>query len=188
MDQFLQSLVDRGLVGMSKFNTIEWSAIRFSLDPVVQYRVYHFQHGEETPAMQTLTIGKVARQAGVGVETVRFYEREGLITEPMRSGSGYRQYPEEAVSRIRFIRRAKELGFALREVRELLSLRVAPDTSTTEVKAHAQAKMADIEQKIRMLRRMKKTLEDLTDACDGCGPVGDCPILGALEAHEIHQD
>jgi MerR family mercuric resistance operon transcriptional regulator len=137
--------------------------------------------------MQTLTIGKVARQAGVGVETVRFYEREGLITEPVRSGSGYRQYPEETVSRIRFIRRAKELGFSLREIRELLSLRVAPDRSTAEVKAHVQAKTADIEQKIRMLRRIKKTLLDLVDACDGCGPMGDCPILGALEADEDHR-
>jgi MerR family mercuric resistance operon transcriptional regulator len=137
--------------------------------------------------MQTLTIGKVARQAGVGVETVRFYEREGLITEPVRSGSGYRQYPEETVSRIRFIRRAKELGFSLREIRELLSLRVAPDRSTAEVKAHAQAKIADIEQKIRTLRRIKKTLLDLTDACDGCGSMGDCPILGALEADEEHR-
>lgn len=137
--------------------------------------------------MQTLTIGKVARQAGVGVETVRFYEREGLITKPVRSGSGYRQYPEETVSRIRFIRRAKALGFSLREIRELLSLRVAPDTSTAEVKAHAQAKITDIEQKIRTLRGMKKTLVDLTDACDSCGPVGDCPILGALEANEVHR-
>jgi MerR family mercuric resistance operon transcriptional regulator len=106
--------------------------------------------------MQTLTIGKVAHQAGVGVETVRFYEREGLIVEPVRSGSGYRQYPEETVSRIRFIRHAKELGFSLREIRELLSLRVASDRSTAEVKAHAQAKIADIEQKICTLRRMKK--------------------------------
>jgi MerR family copper efflux transcriptional regulator len=106
----------------------------------------------------------------------------------VRGVSGYRQYPEEAVSRIRFIRRAKELGFSLREVRELLSLRVAPDRSSAEVKAHAQTKIADIEQKIRTLRRMKKTLVDLTDACDGCGPMSDCPILGALEAHEVHQD
>ena len=137
--------------------------------------------------MQTFTIGKVARQAGVGVETVRFYEREGLIPSPLRGASGYRQYPETTVSRIRFIRRAKSLGFSLREIRELLSLRVEPAGSSAEVKAHAQAKIADIEQKIRALRRMKKTLVDLTDACDGCGPLRDCPILGALEAHGVHR-
>ena len=87
--------------------------------------------------MQTFTIGKVARQAGVGVETVRFYEREGLIPSPLRGTSGYRQYPEITVSRIRFIRRAKSLGFSLREIRELISLRVDPAGSSAEVKAHA---------------------------------------------------
>ncbi len=89
--------------------------------------------------MQILTIGKVARRAGVGVETIRFYEREGLITAPSRGVSGYRRYPEETVSRIRFVRRAKALGFSLREVRELLSLRVDPERSSAEVKAHAQS-------------------------------------------------
>ena len=138
--------------------------------------------------MQTLTIGKVARRAGVGVETVRFYEREGLITAPRRGVSGYRQYPEETVARIRFVRRAKALGFSLREVRELLSLRVDSERSSAEVKARAQAKIADIEQKIRTLRRMKKKLIELTDACDGCGPMSDCPILDALEAHEADRD
>lgn len=138
--------------------------------------------------MQTFTIGKVARQAGVGVETVRFYEREGLIPGPLRGASGYRQYPEATASRIRFIRRAKSLGFSLREIRELLSLRVDPAGSSAEVKAHAQAKIADIEQKIRALRRMQKTLVDLTDACDGCGPVSDCPILDALDARNVGRD
>ena len=90
------------------------------------------------------------------METVRFYEREGLLAKPARNRLGYRQYREEAVSRIRFIRRAKALGFSLREVRELLSLRVAPDVSTAVVKAHAHAKIADIDEKIRTLSRMKK--------------------------------
>jgi MerR family mercuric resistance operon transcriptional regulator len=138
--------------------------------------------------MQTFTIGKVARQAGVGIETVRFYEREGLIPEPVRSASGYRQYPAATVARIRFIRRAKALGFSLREVRELLSLRLDPARSSAEAKAHAEAKIADIEQKIQTLRRMKQTLVDLTEACDGCGPVSDCPILDALDAHDVERD
>jgi Cu(I)-responsive transcriptional regulator len=138
--------------------------------------------------MQTCTIGKVAHQAGVGVETVRFYEREGLIPKPVRGASGYRQYPEATVSRIRFIRRAKALGFSLRKIRELLLLRVDPTSSSAEVKAHAQAKIADIEQRLRALRRMKKTLVDLTEACEGCGPVRDCPILEALDAHDVSRD
>jgi MerR family mercuric resistance operon transcriptional regulator len=138
--------------------------------------------------MQTFTIGKVARQAGVGIETVRFYEREGLIPEPVRSASGYRQYPAATVARIRFIRRAKALGFSLREVRELLSLRLDPARSSAEAKAHAEAKIADIEQKIQTLRRMKQTLVDLTEACDGCGPGSDCPILDALDAHDVERD
>jgi len=138
--------------------------------------------------MQTFTIGKVARQAGVGVETVRFYEREGLIPSPLRGASGYRQYPETTVSRIRFIRRAKSLGFSLREIRELLSLRGDPAGSSAEVKACAQNKIAVIEQKIHALRRMKKTLVDLTDACDGCVPVRVCPILDALGTRDVGQN
>ena len=131
--------------------------------------------------MQALTIGKVARRAKVGVETVRFYERQGLIAEPHRGRSGYRLYPEEAVARIRFIRRAKELGFSLREIRELLALRVNPEVSSVEVKTRAQVKITAINEKIRTLQRMKETLVRLTSACDGCAPVSACPILEALE-------
>ena len=134
--------------------------------------------------MQTLTIGKVAQRAGVGIDTVRFYERKGLIAEPPRGASGYRQYPEDTVSRIRFIRRAKELGFSLQEIRELLALRVDPEVSSGEVKARAEAKIADIDTKIDALHRMKKTLAAITSACDGCAPVDDCPILNALEAEK----
>jgi MerR family copper efflux transcriptional regulator len=133
---------------------------------------------------QPFTIGSVARRAGVGVETVRFYERQGLITQPARGASGYRQYPEETVVRLRFIQRAKALGFSLREIRELLSLRIDPTGHSGAVKARAQAKIADIEEKIRTLRRMKETLARLSAACDGCAPVRACPILDALEADE----
>lgn len=133
--------------------------------------------------MQALTIGQVAHQSGVGIETVRFYEREGLINEPPRSTTGYRQYPAETVSCVRFIRRAKALGFSLKEVRELLALRVHRDGNSAEVKARAEAKIADIEAKIRGLQRMKETLVVITAACDGCAPVSVCPILDALEAN-----
>jgi MerR family copper efflux transcriptional regulator len=134
--------------------------------------------------MQPCTIGGVARRAGVGVETVRFYERQGLITQPPRGASGYRRYPEETVARLRFIRRAKALGFSLREIRDVLSLRVDPMGRSGEVKARAHAKIADIEEKIRALLRIKETLVRLAAACDGCAPVRACPILDALEADE----
>lgn len=128
-----------------------------------------------------MTIGKVARFAGVGVETIRFYEREGLIEQPVRFGSGYRQYSAGAVSRIRFILKAKELGFTLKEIRELLELRIDPAASCGDVREQAQTKIADIDRKIRTLRRMKKALAKLTAACDGKAPVSECPILEALE-------
>ncbi len=131
--------------------------------------------------MGSLTIGKVARQAGVGVETVRFYERERLIEEPPRRPSGYRQYPPATVHRIRFIRRAKELGFTLKEIKELLSLRADPDSTCEDVRGRAEAKIADIQEKLRTLRRMKKALVELTAACGGRGPVTECPILEAME-------
>src|SRR5262245_6256882 len=132
--------------------------------------------------MQALTIGKVARRAEVGVETVRFYERQGLIAAPPRGTSGYRLYPEETVAHLSFIRRAKALGFSLRKIHELLALRVESEGRSAEVKARAQAKITAIEEKLRTLQRMKEILVRLTTACDGCGPVSACPILEALEA------
>jgi MerR family copper efflux transcriptional regulator len=134
--------------------------------------------------MRPCTIGSVARRAGVGVETVRFYERQGLITQPPRGASSYRHYPEETVARLRFIQRAKALGFSLRDIRELLSLRVDPTRHSGDVKARAQAKIVDIEEKIRALMRIKETLARLSAVCDGCAPVQACPILKALEADE----
>jgi MerR family mercuric resistance operon transcriptional regulator len=134
--------------------------------------------------MRTLTIGQVARLAGVGIETVRFYEREELIAAPPRSLSGYRQYPAETVSRLRFIRRAKALGFSLQEVRELLALQVRPGASSGEVKARAEAKITDIEARIRTFQRLRDTLVRITAACDGCAPVSACPILDAIEAQD----
>ncbi|MDB5294606.1 MAG: merR1 [Phycisphaerales bacterium] len=144
--------------------------------------------------IKPLTIGQLAHRAGVGVETIRFYEREGLLAEPQRRASGYRQYGEDVVARLRFIRRAKELGFTLKEVAELLSLRLDPDTTPADVKRRAEAKLADIEAKVRTLRRMHKALSKVTAACGGHGKIGDCPILDALEreadpcAHEEHEE
>jgi Hg(II)-responsive transcriptional regulator len=129
----------------------------------------------------SLSIGQVARRAGVGVETVRFYERLGLVAEPARRNSGYRQFSEDVVTRLRFIKRAKELGFSLKEIKELLALRVDPSRTCADVKAKAEAKLADIEAKIRSLQRMKKALLKLTRQCNGRGPTSDCPILQAIE-------
>jgi MerR family transcriptional regulator, copper efflux regulator len=131
--------------------------------------------------MQLLTIGQVARQAEIGVETVRFYEREGLLEPPQRRQSGYRQFEPNVIDRIRFIKRAQQLGFTLREVKELLGLRFDPLATRGEVREAAIAKLADIDQKIADLNRMKRALQPLVDSCDGQGTVDGCPILAALE-------
>ena len=134
--------------------------------------------------VQTLTIGQLARRAGVGVETIRFYEREGLLAEPERRPSGYRQYHVEAVRRVRFIRHAKELGFSLKEIQELLDLRVNPTTTCADVRQRAQEKVADVAERIAALERIKATLEQLVRACRGRGPKEECPILAVLDREE----
>jgi len=134
--------------------------------------------------MEALTIGRLAKQAGVGVETIRFYEREGLIAQPDRRVSGYRQYPREAVRRVRFIRHAKDLGFTLREIQELLDLRVDPRSTCADVRGRAKTKIADIEERITSLERMKGALERLACKCRGRGPTTDCPILEELDRVE----
>lgn len=132
--------------------------------------------------MEHLTIGKVARRSGTATETIRFYEREGLLDEPARSPAGYRHYRADAIARLRFIRQAKELGFSLREVKELLSLRATPGKSCTDIKARAKRKIDDIERRIASLARMKRALVKLSAACSGKGPLSACPILEALES------
>lgn len=128
-----------------------------------------------------LTIGQVADETGVGVETVRFYQRMGLVEEPTREGTKRRRYPPETVVRIRFIRGAQNLGFSLKEIGELLELRIAPGTTKAAIKAQAEAKAAEIEQKMRDLQRMRDTLMKLIGACDGAGTLDDCPILEAFD-------
>ncbi len=131
--------------------------------------------------MGTLTIGQLSKKADVIVETIRYYERRALIPKPRRKESGYREYSEEMVQRIQFIKHAKELGFSLKEIHELLSLKLDPKTSCSEVKNRAETKIADIEEKVKTLQRMKKALVKLTKACSRKGPVIECPILEALE-------
>ncbi|MEX2541441.1 MAG: MerR family transcriptional regulator [Trueperaceae bacterium] len=143
--------------------------------------------GNGASTIGVLKIGQVARQAGLGVETVRFYERQGLLEEPPRTDAGYRQYPTETVSRLRFIQRAKALGFSLAEIKELISLRLDfpadadADADAGEVRSRAQGKIDEIEAKIGDLRRMKSALVKLVSACDGASSTDYCPILTALE-------
>lgn len=134
--------------------------------------------------MESLTIGQVARRAGVGVETVRFYERRGLIKEPPRRASGYRQFSAEVVAQLRFIKRAQELGFSLREVRELMSLRVTRGCNCDRVLRRTEAKIEDVKSRIRALRRMQRALEKLARACRERGATTACPILAAIDSKE----
>lgn len=129
-----------------------------------------------------MTIGRLARASSVGVETIRFYEREGLLDEPARTASGYRQYPPETAERLGFIRRAKALGFSLAEIRELLAL-AEPRDSRARVKALTEHKLAQIERRIDELRRMREALADLNRQCSGHGPVEGCPIIETLGGH-----
>ncbi|RMF21439.1 MAG: heavy metal-responsive transcriptional regulator [Deltaproteobacteria bacterium] len=131
-----------------------------------------------------MTIGTVAKQAGVTVDTIRFYEKQGLLAPRRRRASGYREYDGEAVRRLRFIRRAKDLGFTLGDIRELLALKVDRRASCARVKRRAEAKITEIEEKIRTLRKMKNALARLTRACDERAPTSECPILDALEQGE----
>jgi len=131
--------------------------------------------------MESITIGTLAKKSNVRKETVRYYERRGLIPEPKRTESGYRQYSHETVSRIRFIKRAQELGFSLKEISELLSLRVDKDTTCGDFKNIAEVKISEVEDKIRSLNEIKKALTNLVALCSGEGPTGECPIIETLE-------
>ena len=130
--------------------------------------------------MSTYSIGQIAKQSGISVETIRYYEKEELLEEPERKDSGYRQYKREAIARLSFIQQAKELGFSLREIRELLSIKSDSNTVCNDVKQLAQEKLGGIENKIKMLQRMRKSLKKLIDVCPGQAPINDCPIMEAL--------
>ncbi len=136
-------------------------------------------------ATDKLTRGELAKRGRVNIETIRYYERRGLLPNPPRSASGYRLFSAEDARKVRFIKRAQELGFSLDEIGELLALRVSSKSTQGEVRKLAEAKIADIEEKIKSLRSMKNALERLTAACGGGGrAVSDCPILESLGAKE----
>jgi MerR family copper efflux transcriptional regulator len=135
-------------------------------------------------AAPTLSIGAVARQAGVAIDTIRYYEREGLLPEPARRASGYRAYDQDAIRRLRFIRRAKDLGFTLEEIRELLALSADRHRGVKGVKQRAQQRLATIDARIAELQRVRDGLGQLIEACPGHGAPERCPILQALAAEE----
>jgi MerR family mercuric resistance operon transcriptional regulator len=127
-----------------------------------------------------LTIGQLAKLTSVHVQTLRFYEREGLLLKPARTAAGYRHYPASAVDRIAFIRRAKDLGFTLEEIAELLALRVTLGRSCESVRARAVRKLHDIEIKIRELEHMRRALQTLVARCSGDEAIDACTILEAI--------
>ncbi len=132
--------------------------------------------------MTGISTSELAKQGGINLESIRFYEKQGLLPKPPRTASGYRVFSADSVRRVRFIKRAQELGFSLREIKELLALRLDPDTRCVDVRQRAEEKLGDIEQKIRDLQRMKKTLTRLAAACPGRGASSECPILESLDS------
>jgi len=130
--------------------------------------------------MKGLTISELAKNAGVNIETIRYYERLGLISEPPRTESGYRIFPPEVIQRIRFIKRSQDLGFTLSEIKKLLSMTESESSGCREVRLFASQKIKEIEFKIRDLQSIKSVLQDLSSRCPDQGPVHSCPIVERL--------
>ena len=128
-----------------------------------------------------MTIGQLAKACEVGVETIRYYERRGLLPDPRKRGVGRRDYSDHDLQRLRFIRKAQRLGFTLKEISELLALRVARGSTCADVRTKARAKVRDIDERVATLLTFKAALQRLVSRCRGSGPVSDCPILDALQ-------
>ncbi|WP_022698133.1 MerR family DNA-binding protein [Euryhalocaulis caribicus] len=136
---------------------------------------------------KSLTIGRAARQAGVSVETIRFYERKGLLEQPARpAGGGYRAYPADAIRKLQFIKQAQGLGFSLREIHDLLALRSDPAAQCDEVRAKTQTKLEDVEKKIARLQAMRDALVAMVESCPREGAASDrCTILKFLDSEGL---
>lgn len=134
--------------------------------------------------MKLITIGKLAAASGLSADAIRFYEKQGLITPVDRSASGYRQYDSRSLTRIEFITHAKEVGFTLDEIHQLLLLKDDSAGSCAEVKAYGRQKIEEINRKLVVLARMKTSLTDLVNKCSGEGPSSECPILGGLNKRD----
>jgi MerR family transcriptional regulator, copper efflux regulator len=147
---------------------------------VLKYRLFVFY---QDLAMGNLTIGKIAQQTGVGVETIRFYERKGLIAQPLKpQDGGYRIYSSEIVQKVRFIRQAQELGFSLREIKELLALRADPGSDCADIRGHASEKLEEVEIKIAQLEKIGNALRTVIASCPSRGALEGCSIIAAMES------
>lgn len=127
-----------------------------------------------------MTIGQVARQLNINVQTIRFYEREGLLPKLGRSSAGYRLFDSDVIRRIQFVKHAQEVGFSLSEISTLFSLRADPDGSCSMVREYASEKIAQLESQLANMAQMKQTLETMVARCKEGLAVADCPILDAL--------
>lgn len=134
--------------------------------------------------MDFMKIGEVAKLSNVGIETIRYYERKGLLAEPERRPSGYRQYDQSVVARLQFIRRTKELGFTLAEIGELLELWFDANTRCEHIRRRADEKIADIEDKIRSLQKMKRSLKKVVSECESQDSLSNCPLLEGLDKND----
>lgn len=135
--------------------------------------------------MDSLTISEVAKQSGINLQTIRYYERQGLLAPSSRTEAGYRIFSSESVRRIRFIKRAQGLGFSLKEIKDLLSLRIGAHTTQVDIRKRTKAKIAEVEQKIRHLQAIHASLLRMAQDCSGCGPLKNCPILESLDGKEF---
>lgn len=149
------------------------------------FKSFKIMSGE---TMQNLSIGQVAKEADVNIQTIRYYERVGLIPKAQRKESGYRQFSIDDILRIQFIKHAQAAGFLLKEIKELLALKVDSQTTCDDARKLTEIKIAEIDEKIQHMQRMKLTLENLTASCSGSGPTGDCPILVAFESEYFGEE
>lgn len=177
---------------ISTFNKVrlwklKWTTLFSKIFEKTGFNPYHctvYSIGMKKP-VETLTISLAARQAGVGIETIRFYERKGLIKQPLKPcDGGYRNYPNETIQRIRFVRQAQELGFSLREVDELLALRADAGTDCADIRERAKIKQVEVETKIGQLQKMSSALQAVIAACPSRGGLEGCSIIEALENPE----
>ncbi len=134
-----------------------------------------------------LSIGKLAKAAGVNLQTIRYYERIRLLPKPKTKESGYREYTEQDLSRVIFIKKAKELGFSLKEIAQLLALKVDKRKSCADVREMAEYSIVMIREKIETLEKFAEALKKLSDQCHGTGPTSECPILEFLNGEHLKE-
>ena len=132
----------------------------------------------------TLTIGALAKQTGTAAGTIRFYEQQGLLPPAHRTPSGYRKFGDEAVSRLRFIERAKRLGFSLADIQSLMALEETPEASAADVRRRVVDKIAEIDERLAELSSMRDSLSQLAARCDGKSDIEHCPIMESLNRAE----